>query len=156
MAQGLTVKQRRLVKGIVEGKSKKEAAIEANYSRRSAGQNANEALAIPKVKRAIEIALEKAGLTDNRVAEVLNEGLQANRVISAIVIKKKGTAEMAEANENTNDFIEVPDHAVRHKYLETLVDLRGLKVLPKEEPIAPVQVNILVQQFIDKIYDGKN
>ena len=62
--------------------------------------------------------LIKAGLTDDVVCKKLMEGLDANKVISANIT-------YGEADEKTNDFIEVPDVAVRHKYLETVLKLTG-------------------------------
>lgn len=50
--------------------------------------------------------------------KVMIEGLEANRVISANIT-------YGDADEKTNDFIEVPDHAVRHKFLDTAHKLKG-------------------------------
>jgi hypothetical protein len=55
---------------------------------------------------------------DDKLTKVIQEGLEANRVISAI-----NTGKQASAAES--DFIEVPDHAVRHKFVETSLKLKG-------------------------------
>jgi hypothetical protein len=68
--------------------------------------------------------LEKHNVTDDYLAEKIKEGLEANRVISAVNTDKL-------ANGATTDFIEVPDHLVRHKYLETTLKLKNK--YPKNE-----------------------
>jgi len=67
--------------------------------------------------------MEEKGITDDRLLQVLDEGLAANKTVSARVITKKG--ELAEADESTDDFIDVPDHDVRHKFLKTALELKG-------------------------------
>lgn len=57
-------------------------------------------------------------LPDNLLLKVHLEGLGATRVISAVNTDKEATGA-------TSDFIEVPDHAVRHKYLETGYKIKG-------------------------------
>lgn len=75
--------------------------------------------------------MEKSGLTDKLLADKLNEGLDAMKQLSARVIIKKGTAisqangELPPADNRTDDFVEVEDYAVRHKYLETALKLKG-------------------------------
>lgn len=57
--------------------------------------------------------LEKAGVTDDKLAKVLDEGLTASR---AVVMGK----------DSGDSFVDIqPDHAVRHKYLETGLRLKG-------------------------------
>jgi len=136
MARELTVKERKLIKGIAEGKTKKQAAIDAKYSPRSAGSIASETLRKPDVRAALVEAMEKAGITDTRIVEVMNEGLRANRVISARVIHSRPSSiedGEQEADERTDDFVEVPDHATRHKFLETVIDVKGAKAAKKLE-----------------------
>lgn len=143
MADELTVRDRKFVKGIVSGKKKYKAAQDAGFSTKNpkaASVTAARKLDTPRIQRAIDAALAAKGLDEKRVAEVLEEGLQANKVISATVVgKAKPVADPAvdevEANERTMDFIDVPDHPTRHKYLETLVDIMGVKA-PKEAKIS--------------------
>lgn len=54
----------------------------------------------------IEI-LEQAGITDERLTEVANEGLNAQK---PVVVDK--------------EIVDYPDHGVRHKYLETLLKVK--------------------------------
>jgi len=55
--------------------------------------------------------MEKKGLGLGRLLDTMDDGLKADRIISAISGKQSTGTD--------TDFIEVPDHAVRHKYLET-------------------------------------
>jgi len=70
-------------------------------------------------------------LPDKKLVKVIKEGLSADKVISARIIIKKGKptpqadGELPVANSSTNDFIEVPDHAVRHRFVETALKMKG-------------------------------
>lgn len=57
--------------------------------------------------------MDKVGVTDDRLAEVLNDGLRASKTVII------GSGEDAFADQ-------VDDHAVRHKFLETGLRLKGL------------------------------
>ena len=61
--------------------------------------------------------LEEAGITDDLLRKTLNDGLVANKTVSARVTGK-------DADSKTDDFIDVPDNAVRHKYMETALRLK--------------------------------
>lgn len=82
-----------------------------------------------RVQTRISDAFERAGLTDKAIVRHALDGLEANKVISAVVVHRKTRAtsladgELFDANEKTNDFIEVPDWASRHKYLNTICEL---------------------------------
>ena len=129
MSRSPTVKQRALVRGIVSGKSQTQAAIDAGYSERSAYSVGSETLKKPEVRELMQRALRRKGISEDRLAEVLDEGLRANRVISAVV----GT----DATGKTMDFIDVPDHATRHKFLDSAIELLDFK------PEKQTAVNVL-------------
>jgi hypothetical protein len=111
-----TLKEKKFAKKYLELGNATEAAMQVYNvaSRESAGAIAGENLK----KLTFTDILEKHGVTDDKLASVLLDGLEANRTISTISGK--------EANGGTVDFVDVPDYAVRHKYLET-----GLKVKNK-------------------------
>lgn len=67
--------------------------------------------------------MEAEGITDKKLIQVLDDGLGASKTVSARVITKKGG--LAEADERTDDFIDVPDYDVRHKYMKTAFELKG-------------------------------
>lgn len=133
MAEKLTTKQRLFIKYKAQGMSGAEAARKAGYSPKAASVQASENLAKPNVREAFLTAMEKAGITDDKLVDVIKEGLQASRTISAI----PGT----EANGGTVDFVDVPDHHARHKFLKTAVDIKGLE--------AAKQVNLRDQTLED-------
>lgn len=113
----LTAKQAKLVKGLAQGKTKTQAGIDAGYSEKSVGPIVNETLRNPNVQDALKDLMDRMGLGDEQLLQTLKEGLKADRVISAIAGH--------EANGGTTDFIEVPDHFIRQKFLDTAFKLRG-------------------------------
>lgn len=71
--------------------------------------------------------MEEAGITDMLLQQKLNEGLGATKQIGArkIVQGARGAHEIkVDAMTDTDDFIEVEDYAIRHKYLETALKLK--------------------------------
>lgn len=93
---------------LAKGGSQSEAMRLAGYS---------EAIAKTpgKVTRtaAFQELMEKIGLTDAKLAQKLHEGLEASR----IVVMGKDDDSFADVQ---------PDYAVRHRYLETGLRLKGL------------------------------
>lgn len=73
----LTIKQRRFVRAYLEGKPMVQAAAEAGYSPTTGARGATELLRSSKVRSAIQHALEEAGVTDERLAAVIKDGLDA-------------------------------------------------------------------------------
>ncbi len=112
----------------LEGLSGYKAAIKAGYSHATA-LNAHR-----NIEKRIKFddMLVKAGLDNDTIMRVLGEGLVATKVISAMVIVKPNTdgtpnldIKELPADSKTTDFIDVPDYNVRHRYLETLLKLKG-------------------------------
>lgn len=111
-----TIKEKKFVKEYLATGNATEAAARVYdvSSRETAATIGNENL----IKLEISDLMDQMGISDERLVSVLDEGLQANRTISAIA----GT----EANGGTVDFVDVPDFQTRHRYLET-----GLKLKDK-------------------------
>lgn len=84
--------------------------------------------------------MEESGLTDQLLNTKLAEGLDANKVISARIIQR-GFSDAQEANEQTDDFIDVPDMPTRHKYLETALKLKR-RLGPETVNQTNVQMNV--------------
>lgn len=101
--------------GKLNPKSTGEILLEVGYS----PGMAKNPLHITKSKGFIQI-LEEAGVTDDRLSRVLEEGLNATRTV--IVRDKAATKEESEASAFAD---EVPDYAIRHKYLETAIKVKG-------------------------------
>lgn len=110
----LTLKQRKWLKLYIELGNATEAAFQA-YDCKDRTTAAN--IGSENVRKLqFEDLMEEAGITDAKLNKKLEEGLNATRTISAI----KGTS----ANGGTTDFIDVPDYATIHKYLETGLKLK--------------------------------
>lgn len=105
----MTTKQAKAIKHIVAGDSVSKAMTKAGYGPGYA-KNPQQ---LTRTKSFKEI-LEKAGITDNKLAKRLNEGLGATI---------KGD----------------PDYNVRHKYVETSLRLKGHdKATPPQTVIIPI------------------
>ncbi len=121
-----TFKQRKFLKLYLKNGNATEAAMQVYdvKDRHTANVMGSQNL----VKLGISEILHNAGITDEKLAQVMSDGLDANRVISArIVITKSDDPTVADqrANTKTDDFIEIPDHAIRHKFMETAYKLKG-------------------------------
>ena len=149
----LTTKALLTLKTYLEcGCDKAKTARKLNRSYQSVYQQLHQ----PYVHRIFQMLLLEKGITFERLAKVIDEGLDANKVISAIVVNKKdrptslADGELFDANEKTNDFIEVPDHPTRHRFLNTALEaFEILRYNTKAE-----QTNNISQIFINLKADG--
>lgn len=109
----LTVRERRFAAGVVKGLTPTEAMRQAGYAESTAlskqGQKSE------KVRDFIVELMDEQGLSLRELLEVLKDGLGATKQIAL--------PDMS--------IMEVPDYAVRHKFLETALKLRGY--LQKQE-----------------------
>src|SRR3990167_1640855 len=100
--------------------------------------------------------LEEAGLTDALLNQKILEGLDATKQIGARKIvqgAKTGHEIKVDAMTDTDDFIEVEDFAVRHKYLETTLKLKKrltdkVDVTTNGEKIQPIDID----KLLNKVY----
>ncbi len=101
------------------------AAIAAGYSHNAARQ----ACRIEKNLGEMSDYLQRAGLTDKKISELLMEAIAANKVVGYLHQYKKlanGSVDKAEPDEAvSNEFIEVPDWQVRLKAMELAANLAG-------------------------------
>jgi len=118
----LTIKQSKFLKLYLEtGNGTKSALAVYNCKDYTTAQTiASQNLS--KLKNPIKAYMEANGLDLSNLMTVLTDGLKANRTLSAKVIYSG-----KEATTKTDDFIEVADHAVRHKYLETASKWLGME-----------------------------
>jgi hypothetical protein len=152
--QDLTIKQRKFIKYYLELGNATEAVIKAGYDvkdNESAAQIGYENLR----KLDYEDFMEAAGITDSLLQQKIVEGLDANRTISANVIVKSNDPKIKtkSATARDIDFIDVPDFAIRHKYLETALKLKKRlidRIQHSTDPENPIKVDIDVT--IKKIY----
>jgi len=110
----MDLRQQKYKKYRIDGMNKKAAALKAGYSFTTATRKGKQ---LDKVVHMDEW-LQMAGLTDKALSEHAVEGLQATKVVSAHITSK-------DADSQTDDFIDVPDWAARHKYFESVCKLRG-------------------------------
>lgn len=151
----LTLKQNRWLRKYLEYGSARKAALEVyDCTEDSAGVIGFENL---KKLNIVEL-MEEMGLTDPILHNKLAEGLEANKQLAARAIFKKDAPtgqsahELPVATSMTDDFIEVPDFAVRHKYLETAFKLKGrlLKDTGVNIDGNNIQVNIVSGGYVPK------
>lgn len=102
-----TVRQIKAAQYIAQGDSASKAMIKAGYTPASAKNPKN----LTGSQSFLEI-MEKHGITDDKITQVLNEGLAATKTIAM--------------GKDEDAFVDVqPDYMVRHKYLETALRLKG-------------------------------
>ena len=129
----MTIKERRLIRGVVAGKSQTQAAIDAGYSPRSANEQASRALAKDNVRSSLERLMDREGLTERKLLQPIKDGVVATRVVGLAL---GGTDEMKE--------LEVPDHAIRLKASEQAWKLRGkLLNTTNNNTLAPTQILVV-------------
>ncbi len=117
----MNIRQQKYKKNRLSGMNQFNAARAAGYSHSTArakmGQFEQSAMV------GMRSAFEQAGLTDKAIVEFALQGLNAKKVISADIYIKDIDGGELKVNKNSNDWIEVEDWAVRHKYFETILKL---------------------------------
>lgn len=108
----LTPKQQKFVTGYLTGKPITAAATDAGYSPTTAARGATELLRSPRVRSVIQAAMDNAGITEDRLAAVIDRGLEAMKT-THIVIGGKIQA------------LESPDWAARHRFADMVLRLRN-------------------------------
>lgn len=99
----LTIKQRKFVKNRLGGDNRALAARKAGFVSEGYGSFLDRQ---PHIQTALQLALENKGLTDDKVADVLDDGLKS------FYVKKDGGTEY-------------PDFHAREKYLVDLIKIKG-------------------------------
>ena len=115
MAKQLTVKEAKLVKAKVQGKTHKEAYAEAGYATTTdngVAVNTNKILNKPHVQEALQAEMAKQGITLEAIIKPIKDGLEAEKVH----IVGNGDQAMAEIT---------PDHSIRLKSSQMAQTLLG-------------------------------
>ena len=120
----LNIRERKLIKALISGEPPTTAMKTAGYSKETAEGKAGKKVGESRIQETIQQLMEKRGITDDRLSEVLEKGLEATKNISCMIVNTSGDGQK-DANSMTKDFVEVDDYAVRHKYLETGLKLKG-------------------------------
>ena len=97
----LSIRERLLVKYCLQGWPTTTALLKAGYSKTTAEKQQKRVLNQPRLRNAIGAAMAENGLTDERLALVMKIGLDACHPDGQ------------------------PDHATRHRFLETILRLYG-------------------------------
>jgi hypothetical protein len=113
--RSLSVRQRRFVVGLAEGKSQTQAARDAGAPPKSAHVWASQAIRDPKVQESFAELLDRKGLSDERLAEIHAENLAATKVI-AVGRNMQG---------DITAIVERPDFGVRQRAVKDAWMLRG-------------------------------
>jgi phage terminase small subunit len=121
----MNVRQQMYKKNVLLGMSKYNAAIAAGYSESTAKTHTKQL----DVRVRIEDTMERKGLTDQALVDKLIELLSATKVIGYLHNYKKeekGRFESVSPDEvMSNEFLDIPDNAVRAKALELALKLKG-------------------------------
>ena len=137
----LTIKQRKWLKAYIQTGNATEAAFQV-YDCKDRGAASN--IGYENVRK-LDFAelMEVGGLTDVLLQKKLMEGLDATKTTNAaILITKDGKIEKAEEQ----GLIELPDQAVRHKFLDTALKLKGRTIDKQKDTTIALHVN----QFLDE------
>ena len=119
----MTLRQIKYKKNRLIGMNQRDAAIAAGYSASMANKQTHRLESV--VKSSIVNELDRAGLTDRRIAQQLSEiASTANKLQSCDIFIQMDAEGKTHLNKNSNDFIEIPDHAIRIKALELSVKLK--------------------------------
>ena len=82
---GITPREGKLIRGLVEGKKLTDAAVEAGYpgDRDAACASASRALNRARVQAAYDLALDKAGLSIDKQAEIIVDATKATKLVTS-------------------------------------------------------------------------
>ena len=80
-AEEREIRQRKLVKGLMGGKTAGEAAVEAGYAKATALKSVGRELKRPSVQLLMSRALVDAGIDDRALADAAAEGIEAMRTV---------------------------------------------------------------------------
>lgn len=103
-------------------------------------------------------ALLEKHIPDSKLAQKLDEGLEANKQLASNPSFKKDAPTSQSAHEMpvalNGNFIEVPDMAVRHKYMETALKVKGKLIERKDitsdgEKLEAIEVVIIEDKQSD-------
>ena len=120
--QKLNIRERKLIKGLMAGLTQSEAMRQAGYAEATVRSKSSQKVA--EVTPTILEICERQGLTDDKLCDTVRLGLDADKVISAMVIAKDGEG-MSDAHAMTKDFVEVPDWQSRLKAADIGLKLKG-------------------------------
>ena len=120
------LRRKKIIKAISEGKTLKQAGIEAGLSPKTAPAQVNAILNEPETAKDLKALLDEV-ISDSILSAKYQELLSSKKVISAMVITSNG-GNMKDANSMTRDFVEVDDYAVQLRAADSVSKLKGYLV----------------------------
>ena len=140
MKDNLTKQEKKFVEEVIETGNKTQSVIKAfpkTKSEKYASVKGQRLIGKDRIKNAMQKFADR--IKDDKLFKVLDEGLNATKLsgTGGMVIGTKASGEVSQVGHSN---LEVPDYAVRHKYLETGLDLKSY--FPKDSPTTPIQINI--------------
>lgn len=105
-----------------------EAMIEAGFSESTANKQSKRTVEKSSIKGPLLKAMDKVGITDEYLAQGLKDGLEAYKVVSAVLMpgaKGEGGEGMKDAGSATLDTVDVPDFMARKGYQDMAHKLRS-------------------------------
>ena len=150
-----TLRERKFIKAYIENGGNATQAylvLHPEAKRETAGELGYRML--KKVDISMDELLEMMGTTDAYLNQKLNEGLEATKTISVVPIKPKeaqpSTGDLPDATSKNIEFVDVEDFAVRHKYLDTALKLKGKYPTEKKDIDLNVKGGLEVNSELDK------
>jgi phage terminase small subunit len=130
-----TLKEKMFVKEYLKTGNATEAAMKAYDV--SSYKSANTLGTQTLVKLSIVDIMEKNGLTDDKIATTLVEGMEANKTV-------RSADPNVESDAESNDFIDIPDWQARLKATELASKIKG-HLKEKIEHGGNITLNALIQ-----------
>lgn len=144
-------RRKKIIRAITEGKTQKEAGVEAGLNPKNAESQVCNILKEPQVQRTFLEILNET-IPDDFHSNVYREGMEANKVISANVIAPNGEG-MADDHSMTKDFIEVHDHPTRIKAADSVAKLKGLIVDKSQHGLDERAVELILGALPKEVAD---
>ena len=133
-----TLRERKFIKAYIDNNgnaTKAYMSMNPNIGEESAAVLGFRMLRNVKISQ--EELMDMMGITDAYLQEKLDQGLNATKTISVIPVKQKeaqeNSTDLPNANSKNIEFVDVDDYAVRHKYLDTALKLKGSYPAEKHE-----------------------
>ena len=147
---GVRLRRKKIFKAIIEGKTQKQAGVEAGFSSNTAQSQVSQILINPNIQTSFKALLDKI-VSDDKLAQKYDSLLESKKVISAMVIGNEG---MKDAGSMTKDFVEVDDCAVQLKCADSIAKLKG-HLIDRSEHSGKDGGPILLSQMSDEEIDKR-
>jgi len=142
---GLSVRQRKFAKGLLECKTQKQAALDANVPPASAETWASKEVRNPKFLSEFHKILDLKGLSEEKLAQIHVENLEATKTI------------VATHDGKITDQLKVPDYPARQRAVDSGWDLyQRRKPAEVEQPYVPqpIIINLEKKALIEGLIGG--